>query len=415
MNSYENIGARAKIASKQIALLDDEKINEILTQIAKCFIENKENIIRENKKDVDKAKADGLRENLIDRLILNDDRIESMSNGAKKLSKLKSPCNEIIDEFETVDGLKIQKVTVPFGVIAVIFESRPNVNADAACLALKSKNAIVLKGGSDAKNTNAYLCKLMRETLMNLDLNPDAICLFDDYKRENLSVLLNQSQTIDLVIPRGGAGLIQKVKKISKIPVIETGVGNCTIYVDEFADLDKAIDIIDNAKTQRSSVCNAAEGMLIHQNIAKEALVPICNRLLNKGVEIRACEKSRLIMPELKPATEEDYKTEFLSNIISCKIVEDIDEAILYLDKYSTHHSDAIITTNENNAEKFLSEVDSACVYVNSSTRFTDGGCFGFGAEIGISTQKLHARGPMGLRELQTYKYKIKGNYQIRE
>lgn len=411
----ENIGKRAKVASKQLALFSDEKINEILIAISKNLIKQKEQIISENSKDIEIAREENLKSNLIDRLILSEERILLMAEATKSLTKLPSPCGKVLDEFETVDGLKIQKVSVPFGVIAVIFESRPNVNLDAACLAIKSKNAIVLKGGSDAKYTNAFLCKLMRETLENLNINPDTICLFDDYDRENINILLNQSETIDLVIPRGGAGLIQSVKSNSKIPTIETGVGNCTIYVDEFADIDKAVDIIDNAKTQRNSVCNAAEGMLIHKNIAKTALPLIAKRLTDKGVEIRGCEESLKIVPTLKRATNEDYKAEFLSNVISCKIVEDIDEAIDYLDEYSTHHSDAIITKSKEKAEKFLNEVDSACVYVNASTRFTDGGCFGFGAEIGISTQKLHARGPMGLKELQTYKYKILGNYQIRE
>lgn len=414
-SGLENIGKRAKVASKQLALLSDEKINEILLAISENIIKQKEQIIAENSKDIEIAKKEKLKDNLIDRLVLSEERILLMAEGTKSLAKLPSPCGKVLDEFETVDGLKIHKVSVPFGVIAVIFESRPNVNVDAACLAIKSKNAIVLKGGSDAKHTNAYLCKLMRETLKDLNINPDTICLFDDYDRENINILLNQTETIDLVIPRGGAGLIQSVKSGSKIPTIETGVGNCTIYVDEFADIDKAVDIIDNAKTQRNSVCNAAEGILIHKKIAKTALPLISKRLTEKGVEIRACEESLKIVPTLKKATEEDYKTEFLSNVISCKIVGDIEEAIDYLDEYSTHHSDAIITKSKENAEKFLNEVDSACVYVNASTRFTDGGCFGFGAEIGISTQKLHARGPMGLQELQTYKYKILGNYQIRE
>lgn len=411
-------GSKARKASYDLAKISDEVINEALVAIANALTANSEDILAANKIDVDKAIKAGTSEALIDRLRLTDKRIEGMAEGLVLVKELDNPVGDIIDEDIRPNGLSIKKVRTPIGVIGIIYESRPNVTADAFGLCFKTKNAVILRGGSDAIESNKAIVDVIRQVLGTKGINPDVVSLVTDTSREVARQMMQLNKYIDLLIPRGGAGLIRTVVEQATIPVIETGTGNCHVFVDESADVEMAVNIIDNAKTQRMGVCNACESLVIHSSIAVNAIPEICKDLKEKGIEIRACQRAFEMCPELadilEKATEEDYGTEYLAPIISLQIVDDIDAAIEHINRYTTHHSEAIVTKNMENAEKFLNEIDAAAVYVNASTRFTDGFEFGFGAEIGISTQKLHARGPMGLKELTSYKYKIYGEGQIR-
>ena len=411
-------GKNAKEAAFVLQSLSTKEKNNALMAVSDALVANSALIIKENEKDVDAAKEKGTSPAMIDRLALDEKRIADMAEGVRQVSALPDPIGDVLEEFTRPNGLRIVKTRVPMGVIGIIYESRPNVTSDAFSLCFKAGNAVILRGGSDAINSNTAIVKIIREALQSVDITPDAISLVSDTSRQIASDMMKLNNYIDLLIPRGGAGLIRSVIEQSTIPVIETGTGNCHIFVDESADIDMAVNIIFNAKTQRMGVCNACESLLVHEKIAKTAIPAICKSLSAKDIEIRAGQKVFAICPEgsdaMKEATEDDFATEFLGPVISLQIVSDVDEAIEHVNKYTTHHSDAIITKDTANAEKFLNCVDSACVYVNASTRFTDGFEFGFGAEIGISTQKLHARGPMGLKELTSYKYKVYGTGQVR-
>lgn len=413
MKTLSEIGAAAKVASYETALLSQNDKNTALRAIAESLRKNNSFILEENKKDIEKAEQNGIKSAMIDRLRLTQERIDSIAEGVLQIAALPDPIGECLHGTVNTDGLRINKIRVPLGVIAIIYEARPNVTADAAALTLKSGNSVILRGGKEAIHSNIAITKTMQDAIKNTGITKNAIQLIEDTSRETATELMRLSEYVDVLIPRGGAGLIRSVVENSKIPVIETGTGNCHIYADDGCDQKMAADIVFNAKTQRPSVCNAAESLLVHKNIAKTFLPEIKNRLDEKGVEIRGCKKTLEIIPCV-PATDEDFYTEFLDYIISVKIVQNIDEAIAHINKYGTHHSDAIITESYKNAELFKRKVDSAAVYVNASTRFTDGYVFGLGAEIGISTQKMHARGPMGLNELTTIKYTIDGNGQIR-
>jgi glutamate-5-semialdehyde dehydrogenase len=405
----------AKKASRILAILDENIKNEALKNMALKLVENKREILEANEKDVSIAKAKGVKESLIDRLKLDEKRIEGMANGLREIAMLPDPVGNIEEMWKRPNGLQIGKMRCPIGVIGIIYESRPNVTADAAGLCLKSGNAVILKGGSDAINSNIAIVKVISSAAEECGIPKGAIQLIENTDREEVNRMMKLNGKIDLIIPRGGANLIQNVIQNSTVPVIETGVGNCHVFVDSDADFEKAINIIVNAKTQRPGVCNAIETVLVHKDLAENFLPAMVNKLTSLGVEIRGCSMTKSICPDVKEATEDDWKTEYLDLILAVKVVESIDEAIDHIAKYSSGHSESIITENYTNAMKFLKSVDSAAVYVNASTRFTDGGEFGFGAEIGISTQKMHARGPMGLKELTTYKYVILGNGQIRE
>lgn len=414
MNYLEDLGIRAKAAAMIMNTMSTECKNRGLSLAADALVNHAEVIIKENDKDVQKATENGMKPAMVDRLRLNKERIEAMALGLKQLIDLDDPVGRVLDHFERPNKLIVEKKSVPMGVIGIIYESRPNVTADAFGLCFKAGNAVILRGGSDAIQSNMAIVKIIREALSKSGLPMDALLLLEDTSRETANEFMKLKKYVDLLIPRGGAGLIKSVVENSTIPVIETGVGNCHIYVDESADLQMAVDIIDNAKTQRMGVCNACESLVIHHAIAKTAIPLICDRLHGKSVEVRGCEVSRTESSCIVPATEEDYATEYCDAIISMKVVDTFDEAIAHINKYTTHHSEAIITQDMENAERFLNEIDAAAVYVNASTRFTDGFEFGFGAEIGISTQKLHARGPMGLEALTSYKYTIHGNGQTR-
>lgn len=406
---------RARAAEKFLSAADTDMKNTALLYMAKGLLDDEEEILAANMTDLEKGRENGLSEGLLDRLMLNDDRLTSMSEGMVEITRLEDPVGRTLDSFERPNGLKISKISVPIGVVGIIYEARPNVTADAAAICLKAGNTVVLRGGKEAINSNIAIASSMSKSLKDAGFPEDCICLVTDTSRESANEMMRASGLLDLLIPRGGAGLIKAVVENSSVPVIETGTGNCHIYVDEFADLKKAAAIVYNAKTQRVSVCNAAESLLVHEAVAKEFL-PMAKALLDKkNVEIRGCEKCAEILGDcVVPATEEDFAKEFLDYIISVKVVKNIDEAISHIAKYSTGHSESIITENSENAEKFTKAVDSAAVYVNASTRFTDGGEFGFGAEIGISTGRLHARGPMGVKELTSYKYVIFGDGQTR-
>ena len=411
-------GRSAKEAAFVLQSLSSEEKNKGLLAVADALEKNCRLILEANAKDVEKAKERGTSAAMIDRLELSEKRIGEMAEGVRQVCDLPDPTGDVLEEFTRPNGLKIEKVRVPMGVIGIIYESRPNVTSDAFSLCFKAGNAVVLRGGSDAIYSNTVIVDTIRKALTSVNITPDAVSLVTDTSREVANAMMRLDKYIDLLIPRGGAGLIKSVVENSTIPVIETGTGNCHIFVDKSADLDMAVNIIINAKTQRMGVCNACESLLVHEKIAKEAVPVICNALNAKDIEIRAGRKAFTLVPGtapiMKEATEEDFATEFLGPVISLQIVSDVSEAVRHINKYTTHHSEAIITNDPGNAELFLNSVDSACVYVNASTRFTDGFEFGFGAEIGISTQKLHARGPMGLRELTSYKYKVYGNGQIR-
>ena len=389
----ERLGINAKEAEKTLMVASSEKKNQALKKIAEGLIENTDKIIEANKVDLENGEKNGMAKSMLDRLKLDKERIEGMAKGVLDVATLPEPVGRILSATERPNGLRIEKVSTPIGVIAVIFEARPNVTSDAAALCLKSGNTVILRGGKEAINSNKTIAKVMRQAVKEAGMPEDVIQLVEDTSRESANELMKMNEYVDVLIPRGGAGLIQAVVKNATVPVIETGVGNCHIYIDKNADLKKAVDIVFNAKTSRPSVCNAAESLLIHKDIAKEALVAIKNKLDEKDVTLVGDSKAREIIPDMEKATDADWATEYLDYKMSVKIVDSVEEAIEHIYKYSTGHSECIVTENAG---------------------FTDGGEFGFGAEIGISTQKLHARGPIGLPELQSFKYKIYGDGQIR-
>lgn len=414
MTQLETMGANAKKASRFLMNAGAKK-DVALNAIAQALRENTQAIIDANDIDIENGKNAGLTASLLDRLKLSKERIEGMADGVEQVATLPDPVGRILDGKALKNGLQIEKVTVPMGVIGIIYEARPNVTSDAAALCLKAGNAVILRGGKEAINSNKAIAEIMRNAIEKVGFPRDCISLVEDTSRQSATELMQLSEYLDVLIPRGGAGLIKSVVNNAKVPVIETGVGNCHVYVDKSADLEMANNIVFNAKTSRPSVCNAIETVLVHKEIAEKALPIIKAELDKKNVEIRGCEKTKAILGDcVVPATEEDYASEFLDYIIAIKVVDDIDDALDHIAKYSTGHSESIVTSDYANANKFTACVDSAAVYVNASTRFTDGGEFGLGAEIGISTQKLHARGPMGLNELTSCKFIIKGNGQIR-
>lgn len=407
-------GTLAKKASYKLSVTDAETKNKALLAIADALEANCERILTANQADLDNAEKNGMTKAMLDRLRLTKERISSMAEGVRQVAALPDPIGEIIDEWERPNGLKIAKKRVPMGVIAIIYEARPNVTVDAGALCLKTSNAVVLRGGSEAIRSNVEIMKIMQEAAYANGICEGSLNIIEDTSRETATGLMQLNGYIDMLIPRGGQGLIRAVVQNATVPVVETAAGNCHIYVDEKCDFDMAEKIILNAKVSRPSVCNACETLLIHEKIAKDFLPVIAKALKEHNVEIRACEKCIELLPELGKATEDDWYKEYNDYIIAVRIVKDLDEAIAHINKYNTGHSDAIITDDAAHAEKFLNEIDAAAVYVNASTRFTDGFEFGFGAEIGISTQKMHARGPMGLNELTSVKYVIHGNGQIR-
>ena len=414
MEYLEQLGQKAAAAKYKLQKLTTEKKDRALEAVAAALVEKTEQIIDANDMDYKIAKQGGMAKGLLDRLKLTPERIEAMAEGLRQIISLEDPVGEIMETFDRPNGLCISNVRVPMGVVGIIYEARPNVTADAFGLCFKTGNAVILKGGKDAFYSNETIAEVIRQALIGEKISADAIQLITDNDRAVTTAFMRLKEYVDVLIPRGGAGLIRAVVENSTIPVIETGPGNCHIYVDEYADLEKAIPIIINAKTQRIGVCNACESLLVHEKIAERFLPELGHALQEKGVEMRGDERVRTLISDAAEATEEDYGTEYLDYIISMKTVKSVEEAVDHINRYNTKHSDAILTENSEHAEIFLQGVDSACVYVNASTRFTDGFEFGFGAEIGISTQKLHARGPMGLRELTTYKYLIRGNGQIR-
>ncbi len=414
MTVIEQMGAKAKESARVLSVAGSKK-DLALNSIADALIEHKDEIIKANNIDIEYGKEIGLTPSLIDRLTLGEDRIKGMADGVRKVSSLPDPIGNVISGNTLPNGLTVTRVKVPLGVIGIIFEARPNVTADAASLCLKAGNAVILRGGKEAINSNKAIAKIMRDAVEKVGLPKDSIQLIEDTTRQSSTELMQLSDYLDVLIPRGGAGLIKAVVENSKVPVIETGVGNCHVYVDKYADIDMASEIIFNAKTSRPSVCNAIETILVHKDIAKDALPKIKEKLDTKNVQIRGCKTTKEILgDDIVDAEESDYYTEFLDYILACKVVDSIDEGIAHIAKYSSGHSECIITNDYARANKFKKEVDAAAVYVNASTRFTDGGEFGLGAEIGISTQKLHARGPMGINELTSSKFIVEGNGQIR-
>ena len=414
MDYIHEIGKRAKAVSAQVQHLSQNQKNEGLRKVARELEEQKNYLMQENEKDIKKAEKEGMKPSLNDRLSLTEERIAGMAEGLRQIADLEDPIGATLWEKVRPNGLRIGKRVVPLGVVGIIYESRPNVTADAFGLCFKTGNVVILRGGSDAIYSNLAVTKVIQDGLKKCNLPEDAILLVENTDRAVVNQMMKLNEYIDVLIPRGGAGLIANVVQNSTVPVIETGTGNCHIFVDETADLDMAVPIIVNAKTQRLGVCNACESLVIHEKIADQAVPAIYQALKEKEVEVRGDERICQIIPEIKPATEEDWGTEYLDAIISVKTVSSIEEAIAHINKYNTGHSESIITKDYANALKFQEEIDAAAVYVNASTRFTDGFEFGFGAEIGISTQKLHARGPMGLEALTTTKYVIFGDGQIR-
>lgn len=414
MSEMINIGARSKSAQKILAKAGGAVIDKALLAVADALEKNAQFILEENSKDIRAAADAGISQAMIDRLTLTHDRISGMSQGLRQVAASENPVGKVLWGETRPNGLKIEKVSVPMGVVAVIFEARPNVTADAAAICLKAGNSVILKGGKEAINSNKAIAAVMRSALADAGLPEDCIILIDNISRQAATELMRLNGYVDLLIPRGGAGLIRSVVENATVPVIETGVGNCHVYVDCDADINMAAEVVANAKASRVSVCNACESLLVHKDIAEIALIAIGDKLKEKNVEIRGDEAVCEILPYAVPATDDDWATEYLDYKISVKVVEDIDEAIAHISQYGTGHSEAIITDSYAAAEKFKSEVDAAAVYVNASTRFTDGGEFGFGAEIGISTQKLHARGPLGVAHIVSSKYIISGNGQIR-
>ena len=416
MTYIDTLGQQAKVAGRQIAKLSTAAKNDLLNQVAKALVAESAYIIAENAKDMANAKENGISEIMQDRLLLTEDRIAGIAEGVRQVADLQDPIGQVVRGYTNLDGLKIIQKRVPMGVIAMIFESRPNVSIDAFSLAFKTNNAIILRGGRDAINSNKALVTVARKALENAGITADAVQLVEDTSHEVAEELMAATKYVDLLIPRGGARLIQTVKEKAKVPVIETGVGNCHIYVDKYANLDMATQIVINAKTQRPSVCNAAESLVVHADIVEEFL-PNLEKAISKvqAVEFRADEKALKLMEKAVPASPEDFATEFLDYIMSVKVVDSLDDAIDWINTYTTSHSEAIVTQDISRAEQFQDDVDAAAVYVNASTRFTDGFVFGLGAEIGISTQKMHARGPMGLEALTSTKFYINGRGQIRE
>ena len=409
-----NLGKKALAAKDFLSTVTEEQKNNALLAIAAALRENSKTIVAENARDLQNGREAGLNEGLLDRLMLNEDRINAIADGVESVVALPDPCGLVLDEVTRPNGLLIKKVSVPIGVIGIIFEARPNVTADAAVLCLKSGNAVILRGGKEAINSNIAIASVMRAAIKECGFDENCIQLVTDTSRNSANEMMHLNGYLDCLIPRGGKGLIKAVVENSTVPVIETGSGNCHIYVDESADIDMAAKIIFNAKTQRIGVCNACESLVIHSGIINEALPKIKAMLDEKSVEMRGDERAMLAADGVLPASEEDFETEYLDYKISVKTVDSLDEAIRHINRCSTKHSEAIITNDDKNAAEFLARIDSSSVYVNASTRFTDGGEFGLGAEIGISTQKLHARGPMGLRELTTTKYLIFGTGQVR-
>lgn len=416
MTYIDTLGQQAKVASRQIAKLSTAAKNDLLNQVAKALVAESDYIITENAKDMANASENGISKIMQDRLLLTEDRIAGIAEGVRQVADLQDPIGQVVRGYTNLDGLKIVQKRVPMGVIAMIFESRPNVSIDAFSLAFKTNNVIILRGGRDAINSNKALVTVARKALKNAGITADAVQFVEDTSHEVAEELMVATKYVDLLIPRGGARLIQTVKEKAKVPVIEKGVGNCHIYVDKYANLDMATQIVINAKTQRPSVCNAAESLVVHADIVEEFL-PNLEKAISKiqSVEFRADERALKLMEKAVPASPEDFATEFLDYIMSVKVVDSLDEAINWINTYTTSHSEAIVTQDISRAEQFQDDVDAAAVYVNASTRFTDGFVFGLGAEIGISTQKMHARGPMGLEALTSTKFYINGQGQIRE
>ncbi len=411
----EKMGSAAKAAERILGVADTNTKNNALEAMASALESDADKIISANETDLANGRKNGMKESLLDRLRLTRERIAGMADGIRQVAALSDPVGEIIEGSVRPNGMKIRRVRVPLGVVGIIFESRPNVTSDAAALCLKSGNACILRGGKEAINSNMAIADTLRQAVVSAGLPADCIQLVSDTSRESANQMMRMNQYLDVLIPRGGAGLIRAVVENSTVPVIETGVGNCHVFVDKTADIGMAADIIYNAKTSRPSVCNAIETILVHKDIAEKALPVIKARLDEKNVELRGCEITRAILGDsVIPATDEDYATEFLDYILACRVVDSLDDAIEHISRYSTGHSECIVTSDYFSAEKFTSSVDSAAVYVNCSTRFTDGGEFGLGAEIGISTQKLHARGPMGIRQLTSSKFIIQGDGQVR-
>ena len=414
MSIVETLCKKASEIKYDVQKLSTDEKNRALLTAADKLVANGDKILSANREDIENGRAAGMKEAMIDRLTLTKARIDQIAEGLRQVAELPDPVGEVIDEFTRPNGMKIRKVRVPMGVIGVIYESRPNVTADAFALCFKAGSAVILKGGSDAIHSNIAITDTLREALSDCGIDPNAVQLIATTDRAATRELMTMRQYVDVLIPRGGAGLIRAVVENSKIPVIETGTGNCHIYVDKDADLDMAIRILINAKTQRIGVCNAAESLVVHRDVA-DRFFPMLSEAMNEyHVVLRADADAGKFLPFAEPATEEDFGTEYLALMLSVKTVDSLEEAIEHINRYHTGHSDCIVTRNEEAAGKFLREIDSACVYVNVSTRFTDGFEFGFGAEIGISTQKLQARGPMGLREITSYKYQITGQGQVR-
>ncbi len=411
----EKMGSAAKADERILGVADTNTKNNALEAMASALESDADKIISANETDLANGRKNGMKESLLDRLRLTRERIAGMADGIRQVAALSDPVGEIIEGSVRPNGMKIRRVRVPLGIVGIIFESRPNVTSDAAALCLKSGNACILRGGKEAINSNMAIADTLRQAVVSAGLPADCIQLVSDTSRESANQMMRMNQYLDVLIPRGGAGLIRAVVENSTVPVIETGVGNCHVFVDKTADIGMAADIIYNAKTSRPSVCNAIETILVHKDIAEKALPVIKARLDEKNVELRGCEITRAILGDsVIPATDEDYATEFLDYILACRVVDSLDDAIEHISRYSTGHSECIVTSDYFSAEKFTSSVDSAAVYVNCSTRFTDGGEFGLGAEIGISTQKLHARGPMGIRQLTSSKFIIQGDGQVR-
>ncbi|MBO5007828.1 MAG: glutamate-5-semialdehyde dehydrogenase [Clostridia bacterium] len=414
MTELETLGALAKKASASLSVADTQYKNKMLIAIADALVANSAEIIEANRADISNADANGVSKAMQDRLLFTEERIKASADGVRKVCELRDPVGEIMEEWNRPNGLKIQKRRVPLGVVGIIYEARPNVTVDTAVLCIKASNAVILRGGKEAVNTNTAIVKVMKAALKEIGADENIIGFVTDTSRDSANEMMKLNKYIDVLIPRGGAGLINAVVQNATVPVIETGVGNCHVYVDKYADIKMAVDIISNAKMSRPSVCNAAESLLVHKDVSDEFYAMLDEKFKEKSVKVYASADITDKLTCVREATDDDFATEFLDYAISVKTVSDVSEAIEHISKYSTKHSECIVTDDTENAELFKACIDAAAVYVNASTRFTDGFEFGFGAEIGISTQKLHARGPMGLKELTSYKYVIEGNGQIR-